>query len=195
MNHARSILAIVIGATFVGGAGAQPPNAQNDKKDHAFTAWAFVFNDPENCLGGVCDDPSDLCPADGAVIYLTGQRVQKNGRATLAGQISADSLHRVIGPGGCPDNGLIDPINSEIHVGIQNHGAGSLEGTPEQNHLQVTTPAGNLIQFAIFLPGAAAGIVTENGVPVPDAAARITRDALGVSISIDTQLDLPANGK
>ena len=160
-----------------------------DKKDHAFTGWAFVFNNPAACVDG-CNGP-DLCAADGAVIYLTGQRVQKNGRATFAGQISANSLHRVIGPGPCLNNGLIDPINAEIHVGLDDHGEGSLTGDADSKHQETTNPGSNIRQVATFLSGAAAGSVsyTSNGATVPGSSARITRLDTGVSITIDTRFN------
>ena len=166
-----------------------------DKKDRAITGWAFVFNDASQCDGiEGCDGP-DLCAAGGAVIYLTGQRVQKNGRVTFAGQISADSLHRVIGPPPCPANGLTHPMTAEIHVGLDDHGIGSLDGNADSVHAEVTNPGAGtpgIRQFAAFMPGALDGVVFYAGTTtiVPGSSARMTRDSKGVSISIDTNFDL-----
>ena len=165
--------------------------ADGGNGDRAFTAWAFIFNFPEYC--SVPCDADDLGDPDvaGAVIYLTGQRVQSNGRATFGGAISANSSHRQIG--GSSPAGLMMPLTAEIHVGLQDHTKGSLSGDALATHNQVTNPCGPpcaLVQATAFLPGeeVAADVhfwgTTDS---VPGATANMTRTDTGVSISIDTR--------
>ena len=163
----------------------------NSNGDIAFTNWAFVFNHPESCAGP-CDGP-DLGNPDvgGAVIYLTGQRVQSNGRAIFAGAISADSSYGQIG--GSSPMGITNPHGAEIHVGIQRHAEDSLDGDATERHIQVTNPCGppcSIVQVAVFLPNTSVGAVrhTSDDSPVNNSAATITRSDDGVTISIDTRL-------
>ena len=169
----------------------QAVDAGGGNGDRAFTAWAFVFNNPGACVDGCGADDLGRAGVDGAVIYLTGQRVQSNGRAILAGAISANSAHRQIG--GNSPLGLLLPLTAEIHVGLQDHQQGSLDGDDVSRHAEVTQPCGPpcaLVQAAIFLPGDSVGTVVPfgGGAPIPGAAATMTREATGVSISIDTRL-------
>lgn len=165
--------------------------ADDGNGDSIYTAWAFVFNHPEHC-DGPCNAP-DLGDSmvEGAVIYLTGQRVQSNGRAIFAGAISANSNHRQIG--GSSIMGLVAPLTAEIHIGLQNHQKSSLEGDAAARHNQVTNPCGPpcaIEQFATFLPAMSVGTVADaaDSSPVADASATMTRSPTGVSISIDTRL-------
>lgn len=168
---------------------AQTVFADGDKGDTAFSAWAIVFNNPENCVGGCGEDDVGRVGVNGAVIFLTGQRVQSNGRAIFAGAVSALSQHRQIG--GTSPNGLLDPMGSEIHVGLLPHAEGSL-ADPVAAHVNTTTPAGGLgfAQAAIFLPNAGDGavVIPGGGGPVEDATAIIDRVSTGVTISVNTRI-------
>ena len=165
--------------------------------DEAFTAWAFVFNNPENC-DGVCDEFNDVLLADGAVLYLTGQRVQRNGRAIFAGTINANvNNERIFGR-------LTNAGGAEIHVGLQSHGP--VAATSEDRDAQTTLDGGacnpecEIKQFAIFPPGAGLGTSQDgtvtwasDGTEVRRSAATIRRVDVGdgdevVVISIDTRL-------
>ena len=165
--------------------------ADEGNGDSIYTAWAFIFNNPEYC-DGPCNAPDLADPmVEGAVIYLTGQRVQSNGRAILAGAISASSNHRQIG--GSSMMGLVAPLTAEIHVGLQNHLKSSLDGDGASRHNQATNPCGPpcvIEQFATFLPAMSVGTVAHasDSSPVDGATATMTREPSGVSISIDTQL-------
>lgn len=172
-------------------APSQMASADEGNGDSIYTAWAFIFNNPEYCVGP-CDGP-DLANdmVEGAVIYLTGQRVQSNGRAIFAGPISAGSNHRQIG--GSSMMGLVNPLTAEIHVGLQNHQKSSLDGDAGSRHNQATNPCGPpcaLVQAAAFLPGESVGDVHFWGTDtdVPGATATMTREGSGVSITIDTSL-------
>jgi hypothetical protein len=176
---------------IVGAAGLQIAQAGNSKGDIAFTNWAFVFNHPEFC-DGPCNGP-DLGNPDvgGAVIYLTGQRVQSNGRAIFAGAISVNSSYRQIG--GSSPTGITNPHGAEIHVGLQRHTEDSLDGDATARHVQVTNPCGppcSIVQVAVFLQFESGGAVlhTSDLSPVKNSAATITRSDDGVTISIDTRL-------
>ena len=179
-------------ALFVGTAFAQVAFADDGR---AFTGWAFIFNQPSKC-DGPCDGvnfPADLCAAKGNIVYLTGQRVEDGKRAIFAGQISKHSKHRVIDVCGT-GNGLKDPVNAEIHIGLDDHCPGSLDGAADEVHAEVTTPGDGIRQFATFLSGAMQGVVSFAGgnIPVPGSSAYITRAHRGVSISIDTTIDFVA---
>ena len=185
-------------ALFAATAGLQVATAGGGNGDNAVTAWAFVFNHPEYCEGP-CNGPDLGIPmVQGAVIYLTGQRVQSNGRAIFAGSISenvshADVFGRLTNAGG-----------AEIHVGLQTHGR-ILETAAERDD-QTTTPEGScnpecfIVQFAAFPPGMGLGTMqagsvmwTSDGSPVDGATATIKcvdvdGDNEIVVISIDTRL-------
>ena len=169
----------------------QVATADEGNGDSIYTAWAFVFNNPEYCEGP-CNGPDLGNPmVQGAVIYLTGQRVQSNGRSIFAGAISANSNHRQIG--GSSVMGLVAPLTAEIHVGLQNHQRSSLEGDAASRHGEATNPCGApcvIEQFAAFLPAMNVGTVSHSsdGSPVNGASATITREPSGVSISVDTRL-------
>lgn len=164
--------------------------ADDGNGDSIYTAWAFVFNHPEHC-DGPCNAPDLGDPmVEGAVIYLTGQRVQSNGRAIFAGAISANSNHRQIG--GSSMMGLVAPLTAEIHVGMQNHRRSSLDGDATSRHDQATNPCGPpcaIEQFATFLPAMVVGTVahSSDSSPVANASATMTRSPGGVSITVDTR--------
>ena len=201
----RKICAILCGATLAFGIFGVPSAMAGGNGDQTVTAWAFIFNNPENCidndnpeLPGPCDSPADLGPSGGAVVYLTGTRVQSNGRAIFAGSISEGVSHEYI------FGQLTNAGGAEIHVGLQTHGTTS--DNASDRDLQATTPEGacnpdcGILQFVIFGPGAGlntdqAGSVmrTADDSPVSGASATIKRrDVPGdheiVIISIDTRL-------
>lgn len=186
-------------------ASLQVATAGGGKGDDAYTAWAFIFNNPEDCidndnpeLPGPCDSPADLGPSGGAVVYLTGQRVQSNGRAIFAGSISENVSHAYV------FGQLTNAAGAEIHVGLQTHGR--IAKTAAERDDQTTTPEGScnpdcfIVQFTVFPPGAGLGTMQAGAVmwssddsPVNGATATIKRvDVPGdneiVVISIDTRL-------
>jgi hypothetical protein len=189
MRKSKFVLISVV--LIAGATGLQIAQAGNSNGDIAFTNWAFVFNHPEFC-DGPCNGP-DLGNPDvgGAVMYLTGQRVQSNGRAIFAGAISANSSYRQID--GSSPMGITNPQGAEIHIGLQRHTEDSLDGDATARHMQVTNPCGppcSIVQVAVFMPYVSGGAVrhTSDDSPVKDSAATITRSDDGVTISIDTRL-------
>ena len=186
----RTIAKVLAGAVLVAVLAGQSALAGGGNGDRAYTAWAFIFNFPENCTVPCNADDLGNPDVGGAVIFLTGQRVQSNGRATFAGAISANSAHGQIG--GSSPVGLTMPLSAEIHVGLQDHTKGSLDGDALATHGQVTTPCGPpcaLVQATAFLPGeSVAADVHYWGTTdsVPGATANMTRSSTGVTISINT---------
>lgn len=197
---------LVASALIVFGALTTPEAiAGGANGDQTVTGWAFIFNHPENCTDnmdppgpGPCDSIADVFASGGAVVYLTGTRVQSNGRAIFAGSISEDVGHEYV------FGELTNAAGAEIHVGLQTHGGTA--GDAASRDLQATTPEGAcnpdcfILQFAIFPPGAGLGteqagavMWSADGSPVAGASATIKRvdvpgDREMVVISIDTRL-------
>jgi len=187
-KNQSKVLASLVAMLFVL-VPAQGVLAGGDKGDTAFTAWAIVFNNAAACVDGCGEDDVPRPGVAAAVIFLTGQRVQSNGRAIFAGAITANSRHRQIG--GPSPAGILYPDTAEIHVGLLPHPKGSLSGDAASRHGEVTRPCMcDFAQAAIFLPGAATGSVVDpaTGEPVDGAAATIDRIVTGVTISVDTRL-------
>lgn len=96
-----------------------------------FTAWAFVFNNPEECTDP-CDGDDIGGPANVGVYHLDG-RVGWDDTLVLQAKV------RVGDPrfGGTHD--LARPLHAEVHVAVAPHGAAVEEILLEQ----LTTPIGD----------------------------------------------------
>jgi hypothetical protein len=94
-----------------------------------FTAWAFIFNDPDNCT-----DPcnGDDLASQGAVYNLAGHANGSGGNLTLAGHIGVGQSSFNFGE-------LTNPLGAEIHVAIAPHGALDSATLPAE----FSTPAGS----------------------------------------------------
>ncbi len=183
------LLASVVGIpltvllTLIGG---QPVKAaETASGDTAVTMWAVIFNNPESCIDGCGEDDLARAEVNPSVLYVTGQRVQSNGRAAFAGAISKGSLMGVLfGPG------LVDSAAAEIHLIIRSHG----RVIPDMLAAQVSSVNGGCppnactdLQFAMHLPGAADATgrssspvqLFSDGSAVPGAQSLLRRTANG----------------
>lgn len=115
----------------------------------AFTLWAFIFNNPEDCENG-CDSGDLGEPAGGGVFGVSGA-VSDGGDLTLNGFISTDTeLYEADGePMGVP---LERPCEAEVHLAVAPHGAFDPDMMPEV----LQTPAASVDEWwvALFDPPA-----------------------------------------
>lgn len=167
--------------------------ADTSDGDTAVTMWAVIFNNPQNCNNGCGADDLATPGVNASVLYVTGQRVQSNGRAAFAGAFSKNSvMGTLFGPG------LIDPATAEIHLIVRSHG----RVIPDMLAGQISSVNGGCppntctdLQFAAHLPGAAvSGVSTSvvqlfsNGSTVPGAQSVLRRTANGVFAIVITRL-------
>jgi hypothetical protein len=92
-----------------------------------YTLWWVVFNEPQACLGGVCDE-DDIFNADGtlnlnaeadiSILYADGLLTDAAGGAAFSAVLVAGSAlgEVVVGPG------LRDTATAEVHVVVRSHG-------------------------------------------------------------------------
>lgn len=118
-----------------------PPNPFQptvlEGQPEVFTGWAFVFNNPEQCSGGVCDldDIGAGTPARGGVYNFAG-RVSGGGNLQLTGHISNGDTPF----GGAAHAPLENPTGAEVHVAVAPHGTLQPRLLPGQ----MQTPIGGL---------------------------------------------------
>ena len=113
-------------------------------RGHAYTYWWVVFNDPSQCLGGVCGEGDIFLepgnPAAGfnieqinavgiSVLGGNGEIANNGGRATFTGTLFEESSvghDVVIGPGGLVPAGSLlaegNTMSAEIHILLRDHG-------------------------------------------------------------------------
>lgn len=118
----------------------------------AYTVWAVIFNNPENCAGGVGNcAPADVpIPAvNASVFWATGGPVGDTGvghadifieEGTPPGQV-------LRGPG------LVDAENAEVHLIVRYHGP--VSDDPAIAEAQTTTVGGGCNLFPCYEPQAA----------------------------------------
>lgn len=88
----------------------------------AYTLWIVIFNEPENCSGGVCD-LNDVVPfpgnldADVSLVYGSGHIIGQNGKGNFAANLKVGDAS-----GAFFGNGLLDPWKAEIHLVTRSHG-------------------------------------------------------------------------
>ncbi len=87
-----------------------------------YTFWWVIFNQPENCSGGVCG-LDDVVPFPGnsvagvSLVYGGGHIIANSGRASFGARLAAgDTDGAMFGPG------LVDPVGAEIHIVLRTHG-------------------------------------------------------------------------
>lgn len=148
-------------ASYTNGADsiAYSINAKQLEKDHGYTIWLMVFNDPENCIDGgsspvglQCGLRDHLNPAaEFSVMYGTGAWANgssvrfegvRQGNSPL--DVPSDVL---LGPG------LVNPAGAEVHFRVRDHG--KPEDCPEcSEDEQITTFAGGCDDETAFIgPG------------------------------------------
>jgi len=123
----------------------------------AYTIWWVVFNKPENCTGGVCDEDDVLPPpgnvaAEVSVLYATGRATDVNGKGDFGAELMVGDMTNVLfGPG------LMDVRNAEVHMVARTHGA----IIPDMFQEQISSFNGGCPpnectdeQFAVFPPNA-----------------------------------------
>ena len=183
------------------------------KGDTAWTMWAVVFNNPSECItddgdgGSTCgetdvfgpDFPDEFAPNEAAgvaVIYMTGQRVQKKSHASFAATLAVGASMGALG--GFPENTLIDADAAEVHLILRLHGRVLRDLLTEQvSSLNGGCPPNTCedIQFAEHKPdyADAAGVSEvdvhwfSNGSSVKKATSRLTRSAGGVTAVVNTR--------
>ena len=108
-----------------------------------FTGWIFIFNNPAQCSGGVCDS-NDLgnTPAMGGAYNFAGH-VVGGSTLNLSGHVKVGSAPFA----GVP---LSNPAGAEVHLAIAPHGTVQ----PDLLPTQITTPIGGPPNWwlAFFLP-------------------------------------------
>lgn len=120
----------------------------------AYTLWAVIFNNPENCQTSPCGS-ADVGGdgVNGSVLWLTGGVVGEDNVGHFAGHIEEGMPPGQVlrGPG------LLDAEGAEIHIIVRYHGPASDD--PAVFTLQTTTAAGgcgsNFPFFACYEPQAA----------------------------------------
>ena len=103
-----------------------------------YTVWWVIFNQPENCTGGVCD-LGDVTPFPGntaagvSLVYGGGQLIARSSRGDFGTHLAVgDASGAMFGPG------LTNPLGAVIHIILRTHGP----ALPEMLDDQLTTFAG-----------------------------------------------------
>jgi len=156
--------------------------------DDAYTMWGVFHHD----AGG----PDDTI----TVAYLTGQRVQSNGRASFATSYSQGSgIGAFNFPGGALDPALHDAANDIVVLIIRNHGR--YDGRDEQitsGEFGVCADCED-VQWACFFPGEEGPVDVHRGDDlcgsgglndpvVSGAQATIQRNADGIVAAVHTRV-------
>ena len=111
-----------------------PPDGTTPGAPEVFTAWAFVFNFPDQCTADCDGDDLGDTPAQGGVYRFDG-RVSTGDTLLLHGLVSVGQ------PAGPPGIGvpLQSPGSAEVHVAVAPHGQLDAANVVAQ----LTTPVGS----------------------------------------------------
>jgi hypothetical protein len=103
---------------------------------NAYTVWAAIFNNPEECGDDGCSDADfDNEAVDASVIWAgAGGVANRAGKLDVSGHIEVGDLSGVVLFG----NGLVDAEKAEIHLVVRGHGMND----PDNYPLQTTTYVG-----------------------------------------------------
>jgi hypothetical protein len=106
----------------------------------AYTVWWVIFNAPQNCTDGVCNeddlfvindeghiatdefgqrqmDPAALENAQISIQYATGSAIDDDGIGDFAAAVGTGEVPGIVlGPG------LVDPQTAEVHLVVRTHG-------------------------------------------------------------------------
>jgi len=107
--------------TIVGLSPALGWAGDNQGHDTGFTVWGVFINNPGYCAAAPCTEDEVFAagnPAGTDVCFVTGGRVQANGRATFGGHFAEGSNFQCI----YSQLGLVSAEDSEIHFVLQRHG-------------------------------------------------------------------------
>lgn len=120
---------------------------------HAYTVWAVVFNNPDDCIGGCNGDDLDNNPlVVGDVIFIAGHVAGNNGKGNFSGHLNEGDVSGSVGF----DIGLMDVDEAEIHFVVRSHGA-KIPGLVDDQISSVDGGCGinvcDDIQFAAFAAG------------------------------------------
>ena len=118
-----------------------------------FTGWAFVFNNPEECVGGPgnCSGPDLFNPLVEAGVYnFAGHPTGAGGNLVLTGRIGVGQPAG--GPPGSTMAPLSNPGGAEVHVAIAPHGLIDPSIMPAQANTPVGSPACGCWWVAEFAP-------------------------------------------
>jgi hypothetical protein len=126
-----------------------PPNAFQDTvlegHPEVFTAWAFVFNSPEDCSAPCgSDDIGAGTPARGGVYNFAGH-ISGGGNLQLVGHVSTGAA-----PLGATHAPLDNPMGAEVHVAVAPHGTLQPDLLPTQITFPIGAPA--FWWLAFFFP-------------------------------------------
>ena len=92
-------------------------------KHSAYSIWWIVWNDPSNCVDGVCGDQDEDFGVEGnSVFYAGGFVTGEDGMANVSVHLEAGDLAEgidVLIPGGLE---LMNGFGAEIHVVLRTHG-------------------------------------------------------------------------
>ena len=188
------LTALTIALAFTGVSAQQVGNA-----GEAYTLWAVIFNAPEKCSDGVCDEDDvfvDPVTPETAVVYLSGLRVPASGVISIGGSYAVGQTYGALP---FPATTIYDVEAAEIHLVLRSHG-GFLPAVADE---QITTFGEGCVtqdcqdmQFAVFQPG----MQDENGEQqspvlrfadlgsVPLAWATLFREEDGFRVAIHTDL-------
>lgn len=191
MTKKLFVIAVVLSLTAL-------PAAAEEGTGDAVTLWGVFFNNPGACSDGVCGEDDvfgDPGPPQTAVVFLSGQRISSNGRASYGASYGEGST---VGALPLPTNSLIDAQSAEIHLVLRTHG----RYLPELADEQITTFGGGCdvqtcedVQGAVFRPqdADASGRQTSkvvrfsDGAEISDAWATLWREADGIRVAIHTR--------
>ena len=129
--------------------GVPTPSASPE----VFTGWAFVFNNPGECVGGPgnCSGPDLFNPLVEAGAYnFAGHPTGSGGNLVLTGRIQVGQSAG--GPPGSTMAPLSNPGGAEVHVAIAPHGLIDPSNMPAQANTPVGSPACGCWWVAVFAP-------------------------------------------
>ena len=164
--------------------------------DQTATIWGVFINNTDACASAPCTEEEVFAegnPAMTDVCYITGSRVQANGRATFGGRFAEGSYFGCIYSG----YGLIDADVAEMHFVVQKHGRANLDYLMDQAtaFLGGCPPNDCLdVHFSIHVADGEFESVSDvyrfkDGSQVRGATSTLRRFAYGIKVAINTRLN------
>lgn len=164
--------------------------------DQTATIWGVIINNPAACAANPCTEAEVFAegnPAMSDVCYVTGSRVQANGRATFGGRFAEGSYFGCIYSG----YGLIDADVAEVHFVVQKHGRVNLDYLMDQvTEFLGGCPPNSCLDVHFALHVATGDFETlsdlyrfKDGSLVRGASSTLRRFDYGIKVAIDTRLN------